>query len=171
MKFYSIKNILFLFVLSIGYSSSSQTEYIDYRSATNPLYWKNKMPQAGYWQQDVHYTIKAEINDSTDIVTGNEELIYWNNSPYDISYVYFNLYNNAQTKDSYLADLYKNNHYNLKFSKYRSQNLGTQVDKITINGIDLKTELDNTVMKVYLQRPLKSGESVTFKIDFKTYFD
>jgi hypothetical protein len=159
-----------IFLLS-GLGTSSQTEYIDYRSATNPLYWKNRKPYEGYWQQDVHYSIKAEINDSTDILSGKEELIYWNNSPYDLSFVYFHLYSNAQTKDSYTADLYKNNGYRLKFGKYREQNLGTQVESIRVNGQELKTELDNTILKVYLPRPLKSGESMTFQIDFKTYFD
>ncbi|MGZ3883704.1 MAG: M1 family metallopeptidase [Bacteroidia bacterium] len=149
----------------------SQTEYIDYRSVTNPMYWKNRKPYEGYWQQDVHYNIKAEINDSSDIVTGHEELTYWNNSPNDLSFVYFHLYSNAQTKDSYLADLYKNNGYNLKFGKYRSKDLGTMVDKITLNGTELKTELDNTILKVYLPKPVPSGESITFSIDFKTFFD
>ncbi len=151
--------------------SFSQTEYLEYRSATNPLYWKNRKPVEGYWQQDVHYSIKAEINDSTDILSGMEELTYWNNSPYTISHVYFHLYNNANTKNSYAADLYKNNGYHLKFGKYRDQNLGTVVEKISINGQDLKTELDNTILKVYLTKPLKPGESVTFNLNFKTYFD
>lgn len=149
----------------------SQNEYIDYRSATNPLYWKNRKPYEGYWQQDVHYSIKAELNDSSDIISGAEELTYWNNSPYTISYVYFHLYSNAQTKDSYAADLYKNNNYHLKFGKYRSQNLGTQVETISANGQNLRTELDNTILKVYLAKPLPSGESVTLNLNFKTYFD
>jgi hypothetical protein len=149
----------------------AQNEYIDYRSATNPLYWKNRKPYEGYWQQDVHYNIKAELNDSTDILTGSEELIYWNNSPFTISYVYFHLYNNAQTQDSYLADLYKNNNYRLKFGKYRSQNLGTQLEAARSEGQVLKTELDNTILKVYLAKPLATGESVTLNLDFKTYFD
>lgn len=125
--------------------AAAQTEYIDYRSATNPYYWKNRKPYEGYWQQDVHYNIKAEINDSTDILSGQEELTYWNNSPFDISFVYFHLYSNAQTKDSYAADLYKNNKYHLNFSKYRQQNLGTQVKSVKVNGVVLRTELDNTI--------------------------
>ncbi len=146
------KNVLFFLTILLSFTGISQTEYMDYRSATNPLYWKNRKPFEGYWQQDVHYNIKAEINDSSDILSGVEELTYWNNSPYDISFVYFHLYNNAQTKDSYAADLYKNNKYNLKFGKYRSQNLGTQVETITANGQELKTELDNTILKVYLPK-------------------
>lgn len=149
----------------------AQTEYIDYRSATNPHYWKNRPPYPGYWQQDVHYTIKAELNDNSDIITGHEELIYWNNSPYTISYVYFHLYNNAQTKGSYLADLYKNNNYDLHFGRYRDNGLGTVVEAISTNGKALRTELDNTIMKVYLAKPLPPGESVTLDLDFKTYFD
>jgi hypothetical protein len=160
-----------LFIIILITESSAQTEYIDYRSVTNPLYWKNRKPHEGYWQQDVHYNIKASIDDSNDVLSGNEELTYWNNSPYEISFVYFHLYSNAQTKDSYLADLYKNNKYHLKFGKYRSQNLGTRVEKISANGKDLRTELDNTILKVWLPKSLPPGESVTFNIDFKTYFD
>lgn len=170
MKYY-FKQLFLCVIVICTISSMAQTEYIDYRSATNPMYWKNRKPYEGYWQQDVHYNLKATLNDSTDIITGNEELTYWNNSPYDIGFVYFHLYSNAQTKDSYLADLYKNNGYNLKFGKYRSKDKGIEVEKVTINGQDLKTELDNTILKVYLLKPLKSGEAVTFKIDFKTYFD
>ncbi|NQY67658.1 MAG: M1 family peptidase, partial [Flavobacteriales bacterium] len=52
-----------------------------YNLKSNPHYWKNKLPFEGYWQQDVHYDIKASINDSSDIITGNETITYWNNSP------------------------------------------------------------------------------------------
>ena len=165
-----LKYILLLFIFQF-LKLSAQTEYLDFRSATNPLYWKNRKPFEGYWQQDVHYTIKAEINDSSDILSGVEELTYWNNSPYDISHLYFHLYSNGNTKDSYSADLYKNNNYNLKFGKYREKNLGTQVETITANNQELKTELDNTILKVYLPKVVKSGESITLKLNFKTYFD
>ncbi|MBU6324590.1 MAG: hypothetical protein KJS92_03805, partial [Bacteroidetes bacterium] len=33
-----------------------------YRSAANPHYWKNRIPVPGYWQQDVHYRIRAVLN-------------------------------------------------------------------------------------------------------------
>jgi hypothetical protein len=161
--------LLLLTFISVS-EITAQNEYIDYRSTTNALYWQNRKPFADYWQQDVHYTIKATLNDTTDIISGHEELTYWNNSPKDLYFVYFHLYNNAQTKDSYLADLYKNNNYHLKFNKYRNEGKGTEVLSIKNGNTELKTELDNTVMKVYLDRPLKSGESITFDLDFKTYY-
>ncbi len=143
----------------------------NYQNVTNQYYWKNRKPDAAYWQQDVYYKINASIDDKADIVDGSEELTYWNNSPDELSFVYFHLYNNAQAKGSYLSDLYKNNNVKLKFGKYEQQGLGTNVSKITMNGIELKTELDNTVLKVFLPTPLKPNEKITLKIDFKTYFD
>jgi aminopeptidase N len=168
------QSLIFVYVLLFlcgTVSINGQTEFLDYRTSTNPLYWKNRKPTPSYWQQDVHYNIKAELNDSSDIISGEEELTYWNNSPYTISHVYFHLYNNAQTKDSYLSDLYKNNHYKLKYGKYRQQNLGTEVVSVECNGQALQTELDNTILRVNLKTPVKPGESTTFNINFKTYFD
>lgn len=125
------KTFLSLAILS-HFISFSQQEYLQYRSKNNPFYWKNRKPHAAYWQQDVHYNIYATLNDTTDIITGKEEIIYWNNSPDQLKELFFHLYNNAQCKDSYLSDLYKNNHIPLKYGKYREKNLGTQVLQIKI---------------------------------------
>lgn len=143
----------------------------EYRSANNPLYWKNKLPYEGYWQQDVAYKINASLDDKTDIVDGEEELTYWNNSPDELNFVYFHLYSNAQVKNSYLSSLYKNNNINVKYGKYQKDGKGTEITKLLVNGIEPKVDLDNTIIKVYLPQPLKPNESVTFKINFKTYFD
>ena len=64
--------IAFLFQQEI----QAQNEIQRYRSKTNIHYWKNRKPYEGYWQQDVFYTIKANVDDKTDIVSGNEELVY-----------------------------------------------------------------------------------------------
>jgi hypothetical protein len=131
----------------------------------------NILPYSGYWQQDVAYHITASLDDKTDIIEGEETLTYKNNSPDDLNFVYFHLYNNAQTKGSYLEDLYKHNNLTVKFGKYGSQGLGTVVSKITLEGNALKTELDNTILKVFLPKALRHGQSITFTISFKTYFD
>ncbi len=142
-----------------------------FRSSENKLYWKNRKPAEGYWQQDIHYNIKAAINEKTDIIDGIEELTYYNNSPDELSFVYFHLYQNAFQPDSYLDDLQKANKVKPVYGKYEKTKQGTTVDKITIDGKEVKTELDNTILKVYLNEPLKSGSSVKFNINFKTYFD
>ena len=68
----------------------------------NPNYWKNKMPHPGYWQQDVHYQISAEIIDTENLIKGHEILTYTNNSPDELNYVFFHLYQNAFEPGSYL---------------------------------------------------------------------
>jgi hypothetical protein len=155
----------------IGLKGFAQFPANSYQSAENKNYWKNKKPYDGYWQQDIHYKINASLDDSTNIITASEELIYTNNSPDSLPFVYFHLYSNAQAKGSYLSDLYKNNGKKIKYGKYQEQGFGTNVSKISVNGIELKTEQDNTILKVYLNHAIKPGESLTFNIDFKTYFD
>lgn len=156
---------------AIVFNTFAQFPESNFQSASNQYYWKNRKPYEGYWQQDVHYKIKASIDDKTNIIDGDAELTYWNNSPDELPFVYFHLYSNAQTEDSYLADLYRNNKLYPKFGKYQKQGLGTNVSKITVNGVELKTEQDNTILKVYLPTALKSNEKITFNITFKTYFD
>ncbi len=161
---------LLLFILVFPFLTQAQTDNYEYRSTENPYYWKNKKPHAAYWQQDVHYKLKAKLDDKENVFDGEESLTYYNNSPDELSFVYFHLYNNAQTKDSYLAELYEKNNYNLKFDKNRSAGLGTYVETVTVNGNMLRTELDNTILKVYLPSPLKPGEAVVIDMKFKTYF-
>jgi aminopeptidase N len=142
-----------------------------YQNIDNPNYWKNKMPNKAYWQQDVYYTIKANIDEETDIITATEQLTYTNNSLDELNVVYFHLYQNAFQPDSYLDELQSQNGKNPKYGEYESQKLGTSIDKMTVNGINVKTELDNTILKVYLPTTLKTDMSITFDIEFKTHFD
>ena len=142
-----------------------------YRNIDNPNYWKNKMPNKSYWQQDVYYNIKANIDEETDIINATQTLTYWNNSPDNLDFVFFHLYQNAFQPGSYYDELQKENGKNPRYGKYESQKLGTVINKISINQKEVKTELDNTILKVYLPRSLEPNDSITFNIDFKTYFD
>ncbi len=142
-----------------------------YQNTDNPNYWKNKMPNKAYWQQDVYYNIKAKIDEETDIITAAEQLTYTNNSPDELDVVYFHLYQNAFQPDSYLEELQFQNGKNPKYGDYEAQKLGTIINNITANGLNVKTELDNTILKVYLPNALKTNNSITFDIEFQTYFD
>jgi aminopeptidase N len=135
------------------------------------MYWKNKLPFAGYWQQDVAYRIKANIDETTDIVSGEEQLTYFNNSPDTLYYVYFNLYQNAFQPGAYLDDLQKHNGEKVKYGKYEKAKEGTLIDQMSSGDKPLKTQLDNTVLKVFLDRPLAPNQSTTFNIKFRTFFD
>lgn len=163
--------------LWLGYLQAQQASYTDegphnlFRHPANPHYWKNKLPYPGYWQQDVHYRINARIDETTDIITGSEDLTYYNNSPDTLRYVYFHLYQNAFTPGSYLHDLQCHNQIHPNYGKYERQGLGTQLDDIKSGNTPLTTETDNTIVKVYLPQPLLPGDSVSLQLKFRTYFD
>ncbi|MBL4624254.1 MAG: M1 family metallopeptidase, partial [Flavobacteriales bacterium] len=170
-----MRYIVWIFVLlypfiGIGQTYNALSKPNTYQNNDNPNYWKNKIPRAGYWQQDVHYIIKADIDETTDIITASQRLTYWNNSPDQLDFVYFHLYQNAFQPDAYYDNLQENNGIRPKYSVYEQQKKGTEIIKLTIAGNEVKTELDNTILKVWLDKPLKAGESIEFTIAFKTYF-
>ncbi|MCB0428598.1 MAG: M1 family metallopeptidase [Flavobacteriales bacterium] len=141
-----------------------------YATRSNPNYWKNRKPFQDYWQQDVHYTIKAKIDEQQDVIEGSEQLVYTNNSPDELTFVYFHLYQNAFQPGSYYDQLIRANGETPEFNGYEKNGLGTKLMMMKSNGQDLRVEYDNTVVKVYLTKPLKPGASVTFDIAFRTYY-
>jgi aminopeptidase N len=167
----------------------------EYRSAENKEYWKNRKPYEGYWQQDVYYNIKASIDDSTDIISAEMELVYYNNSPDTLTQLYFHLYQNAFAKGAYLESLNRSNHYFQKFGKYESEGKGTEVESVEIISSGMVANnvlsedgtrpvidpvvsrykatpiIDNSIMLINLEQPLLPGNAMTVKIIFKTYFD
>jgi len=163
-----------LFLLLVIFFSVNQIDAQDipYRSKANPHYWQSRKPYPGYWQQDVHYRIKADISEKSRIIDASEHLTYYNNSPHTLDVVYFHLYQNAFTKGSYLLDLHDGSNQPItRMGKYAKSGLGTVVEKMEVNGKKVKTELDNTILKVYLNEPLKTGESIDIKMNFLTFFD
>ena len=142
-----------------------------YRSTENTLYWKNRKPFEGYWQQDVQYKIKASLSEQTDIVDGVLNLTYYNNSPDTLSIVYFHLYQNAFIKGSYLEKLNMKNGFKQKFGKYENNQLGTAIERMQVNGQDAPSYWDNTIYKVELPQALLPNTSCLITVKFKTYFD
>lgn len=144
---------------------------IAFRSRENPYYWQNRNADPSYWQQDVKYTIDAKVDDEKDIISGNYELVYWNNSPHPLKELFFHLHQNAFQPKSYYENLTKNNRIPIKYGKYEQQGLGTVCDSIRIGGKAVMTELDNTIMRIPLASLLMPGDSLVVTMKFKTYFD
>ncbi|NOY76667.1 MAG: M1 family metallopeptidase, partial [Calditrichaeota bacterium] len=144
---------------------------IAYRSAENPYYWKNRPPVPGYWQQDVNYTIEVRLTPKNRLLTAHETLIYYNNSPDTLREAFFHLYQNAYKKGSYL-DRLRRSHGDYSIARLKkSQEGGTDIQTLVDgSGQPLHFSVDNTIMRVELNRPLLPGDSTTFQIDFTTRF-
>ena len=155
--------LLHFLVLTTGIFAQGVFNYKDY--------WKNRKPNPGYWQQDVHYTIDAVIDDEKDEITGTETLVYYNNSPDHLNTVYFHLYQNAFQPGSYAHALSDVNHENVSFGKYEALKMGTLIDEFIVDGEKLEYKIDNTILIAKLKKPLAPGASIKFNIKFKTYWD
>ncbi|MBA2421812.1 MAG: hypothetical protein H0V61_01115, partial [Chitinophagales bacterium] len=54
-----------------------------------------KCQQVNYWQQQVNYTIRVTLNDSSHFLSGDISIEYFNNSPDTLNYIWFHLWPNA----------------------------------------------------------------------------
>lgn len=132
-----------------------------YRSAANPEYWRNRPPRPDYWQQDVYHHIQARLDDQRDLLEARMTLQYHNNSPDTLRHVFFHLYQEAYTAGSYLER---------RDRRAMPEGAGTTVHTLQVNGTDLRTEQDNTVLKAWLPAPLAPGDSVRFTCTFTTHW-
>ena len=142
-----------------------------YASASNHHYWKQHPPFAGYWQQDVHYRIKATLDDELDRVSSTfYELTYSNNSPDTLRQLFFHLYQNAFTPGSHYHNLYLENDKKVSFGKNRQDGKGIEVQHVRVNGQPVQPVQDNTILQVKLPQPLLPGQQVKVQLDFISYW-
>ncbi|NAS29397.1 M1 family peptidase [Flavobacteriaceae bacterium R38] len=129
-------------------------------------------PGKAYWQQRADYKIKAQLDEKNNILTGEETITYYNNSPDDLSYLWIQLDQNVNRKEnegfSYTVGNVRNG-----IDTRSMQILTRAIDfpaGYTIKSIkdasgkNLKSFVNNTMMKVILDAPLKTGESISFSI-------
>ncbi|MGB5371534.1 MAG: M1 family peptidase, partial [Flavobacteriaceae bacterium] len=56
-------------------------------------------PGRDYWQQRANYEIKAEIDETNNVLSGEETITYFNNSPDALSYLWVQLDQNVNRED------------------------------------------------------------------------
>ncbi len=160
-----MKFILLLLILTGNLFAQS------FQSPSNPYYWKNKIgAKSEYWQQDIDYTINAYLDEKQEIIRGTETIVYTNNSPHQLDHLFFNLYQNAFTKYSYLSDLQKANGEKVVFGKWEDEGKGNEINSIKVDGKELKKEIDGSIMKVILGSPMQPNTTIKIEINFNTYY-
>ncbi len=136
-----------------------------YRTATGA-------PGHEYYQQRADYDIKVELDDDNQKIYGEETITFFNNSPDILNYLWLQLDQNIQSKES---DTHKINQQSLsdkvddnditKFNPWFDG--GFKLDYVKdINGKDLAYKVNNTMMRIDLPNSLKSGEKYSFKIKY-----
>jgi hypothetical protein len=123
----------------------------------------------GYWQQRVHYSIVAHLDEGLMGVVAQGRLRYVNNSPDTLREMYFHQYLNAFKPGSKWSesDAVENRE---RFQNLREPNYG--YERFTrapiVDGVPTLVSYpgspDSTVMHLRLPRPLPPGDSVTIEL-------
>ncbi len=128
--------------------------------------------QDAYWQQELRYDIKAELNDTEKSITGFEKIVYKNNSPSTLDYIWFHIWPNAYKNDS--TALMKQIRNDKERSKKAEQFGVGSIEGLAfkVDEQPAKTEPHSNpqyidVIKVLLNKPLAPGDSITISTPFK----
>ncbi|KZW98169.1 aminopeptidase [Pseudoalteromonas luteoviolacea] len=156
-----------------------------------PNVYRNAAGEPGqqYWQQKVDYKIKVSLDEEKRRLTGHEKITYHNNSPYRLKYLWVQLDQNI-FKDGSIANMANNfggagrrgpltkagdtskpakiSLGELRRQQFMADNeLGYEISAVTDNrGKKLSFTIVGTQMRIDLPKPLQSGDSVKFAIDF-----
>ncbi|MGY4384972.1 aminopeptidase N [Pedobacter sp. UYP24] len=128
--------------------------------------------QEAYWQQRLSYDIAVKLDDKNKTLDGSERIVYRNNSPSTLNFIWFHIWPNAYKQKS--TALFQQ----ILSDTSRKEKLG-KVEYGSISGLNFKvggklavTEAHPNpqyidIIKVNLPEPLKPGDSVTISTDFK----
>ena len=156
-------SLLFFFVMVISFAQTKKAE----TAATNA------QNNSGYWQQHVDYTMDIDMDVNNYQYQGKQKLVYTNNSPDELNKVFYHLYFNAfqpgsqmDVRSLNIAD--PDRRVGDRISKLKPDEIGyIKVNSLQQNGTAVSFETVGTILEVTLHKPIKSGESVTFNMNFE----
>jgi len=157
------------------YNTSKFRQITDLLPTPNQYRTATGAPGHAYYQNRANYEMNIELIDSNKPkLTGKETIIYINNSPDDLEYLWVQLEQNRRAPDSY-TDKITDDGSNVmlrpgKFiSKYTNEGYkgGFHITKVTdMKGNPLAYTINHTMMRIDLPKPLKSNENFSFKIEW-----
>lgn len=129
-------------------------------------------PGPAYYQQQADYKMDIELDDKNTKLYGKETITYHNNSPENLEYLWVQLDQNINTKDS-KSKLIESQKMDPAFKpadfsrRFMEENFdgGFNIEYVQdANGKPMKYVVNQTMMRIDLPTPLKSGEQLSFSI-------
>ncbi|MEO4004366.1 M1 family metallopeptidase [Flavobacterium sp. CAU 1735] len=129
-------------------------------------------PGPAYYQQQADYKIKVELDDKNTRLSGEETITYYNNSPDPLDYLWVQLDQNEKKPDS-KSPLVENQRmdgamtpdgFTKKFMQQPFQG-GYNIEFVKdAKGNPMKYTINQTMMRIDLDKTLKKGEKISFSI-------
>jgi len=129
-------------------------------------------PGPAYYQQQADYKIKVELDDKNTRLSGEETITYYNNSPDPLDYLWVQLDQNEKKPDS-KSPLVENQRmdgamtpdgFTKKFMQQPFQGGYTIEFVKDAKGNPMKYTINQTMMRIDLDKTLKKGEKISFSI-------
>jgi len=125
-----------------------------------------------YWQQQADYSIDISLNTTNDSFVGKETIQYTNNSPDEISQLFFHLYNNAfqpgsdmDVRSVALPD--PDRRVGNRISKLTKEQEGhLHISKLLVNGEPVSFIENETILEVQLTKGLPAHSVVKIELEF-----
>ncbi len=124
-----------------------------------------------YFQQKVTYNINVTLNDVDHTLNGSTDIVYKNNSPDNIGFIYFHLWPNAYRNTNSAYAQQARNMGSARIFYAEKDQLG-YIDSLdfTVDGKSISWELDpenQDIAILTLQKPLLPGEAININTPFK----
>lgn len=168
--------LFFLFAVTIGFSQQPWQGKFEQLGQTLPTPNEYRSgsgaPGPEYWQQEADYNIEVELHDETQSVSGSETITYHNNSPMALKYLWLQLDQNILSKNNSLRKTDIDKVVDSASAKTYAEEVsdfdaGFDVKAVKdMSGKPLPTFVNNTMMRVDLPEPLKSGDQFSFQISW-----
>ncbi len=155
-----------------GHYNISKFKQLDEELPTpNNQHTASGAPGYEYTQQQVDYKMDIILDDENQRIYGEEIITYHNNSKDNLAYLWLQLDQNMRAKDSKRPDMqsdgstsmYTPTQFSDKFLKPFDGGFKIEYVK-NIDGSDASYLINQTMMRLNLEKPLASGETFSFKI-------
>ena len=145
----------------------------DVLATPNDQHTASGAPGHQYSQQKVDYVMDIRLDETTNKIYGHEKITYHNNSKDKLDYLWVQLDQNMRADDSE-TPLTKSTSVSLYMSPKKFQEtymnkesgFGFNIEKVESDGKPLSHFLHRTMMRIHLPKPLASGGTFKFSIQW-----
>src|SRR5690606_2667108 len=148
------------------------SQLYDLMATPNMFRTASGAPGPAYYQQQADYKMDIELDDKNTRIYGNETITYHNNSPESLEYLWVQLDQNRRASSSQTGLIdsqrmnaaYPPDNFSRRFMEEPFDG-GFKIEYVKdAKGNPMKHTINETMMRIDLPAPLKSGEKVSFSI-------
>lgn len=125
-----------------------------------------------YWQQQVNYNIAVSLNDEDHTIDALEKIVYTNNSPDTLTFIWFHIWANAYKNDktAFSEQLLQNGRTDFYFSDEKGKGYTSKLNfKVNDEKAIIASHPQHIdIVKLLLPKPLPPNKSITIETPFHT---